>query len=81
VVHTTSDQRWSTVLCTRRRFPTIPVQSTSENDTDTRWHLVSLARKWDDDHVPHDTPERESKPDGSNGQDRQRTPADLRPSR
>ena len=25
--------RWSTVLCTRRRFRTIPVQSTSENDT------------------------------------------------
>jgi len=33
VVHTTPDQRWSTVLCTRRRFRTIPVQSTSENDS------------------------------------------------
>jgi len=42
-VHTTFEQevgwctrlltsRWSTVLCARRRFRTIPVQSTSEND-------------------------------------------------
>ena len=38
-------------------------------------------KKWNDDHVPHDAPDRDSKADCLAGQDRYRTPADLRRSR